>query len=182
MEFERALNHPNRALSILVLLALTPSAWAGWDNVMDQIKAKTATFGGNSADPKPAAPAPQARFAPAIDECNQQVLANEQASFVSAADAIGGDMPPPVDAACFDKYRHMRLGAHIGVPDFSGVLQQLMNQLCRAADTKFNAATAPYNKTVWGQGGTTVNTGVFQGGQGGISAGTNGQYQVPNLF
>ena len=78
----------------------------------------------------------------------------------------------------------MKLGMHVGVPDFSGVIQQLMNQACRAVDTKVNTATAPYNRTVWGPDGTTVNTGVFNGdsGQGGVGVGTNGQYQMPNVF
>ncbi len=178
----------NVVLLLMVMMSFG-SGFAQAEGASGYLNNRVSTWSGSTASPQPGDPTPEAQFKPMIaggDPCDPVSEAKKNAD--NANKRIEATIKPAVDASCLDKYKNMKLATNVGVPDFSSIFQQLMNQVCRAVDTQFNAATAPVNQSLYLPGGTTVNTGVFNQGDNSGPApvtgnvGSSGPVQLPNIF
>lgn len=183
-------------ISIVAIIAMTssPAFAAGW--LTDKVAA-AGDFASNWARSDQVATPPNQMEPPAIaasgpagNDCNKSLQAAMDVKAKEDAKAIDEIKPSAksiADMPCFDKYKNFSLTSALGVPDLSGIVDQLKGQACSYADQQVSDATAPVNQSVWMPGGTRVNTGVVFG-----SAATTpvaapavkstGGFQMPSIF
>lgn len=125
----------------------TQSANADWNSI--EAKWRNDLGGGNGQANSNDTASTLAGGAPSIDtsglgQCNDASLKNELVPPIQNGQKnISGNFKSESGLSCMDKYKNIKLGMSLGIPDLMGMLTSLGNQVCNAADSRFNAAVAP---------------------------------------
>lgn len=185
---------------LLVVVAVTAAAFPPCAAAGFLVKTGQALVDLGSPDAgKPAtatAPVPTAKAAPNCDPVKEAQTKKD-----ADQSEVQNGLTNHVNLSCLEKYKKFSMGTSLGYPNPWDMLQQMIGQVCSAADMKVQGATAPLNQGLPLPGGVgRVNTGAVFGssapsgagvsvGSGGTSTTTTGAvnqggsgYTVPPLW